>query len=213
MSVSLNPSSRHSHSGRRPGRVFLIKLIVAVAIVAASCFYTLSRQSSPSAAPVAAPVIDRGPLRVVRIVDGDTIHLSDGENVRYLGIDTPETRLQKNGHWIDAPQPFGKEAKEFNRQLVLGKAITLEFDVEKKDKYHRTLAYCFVEGKSVSAELLKGGYAVVFTKAPNVKYADEFVRLQDEARLARRGLWGACATIAAVDAGLSVPTKFVRSRN
>ncbi len=122
-------------------------------------------------------------LRVVKVIDGDTVVLSDGRTVRYIGIDTPEKG-----------QPFYEAAKNFNRKLVQGKAVELEFDIERYDRYGRLLAYVFVRDKTgrrifVNAEMVRNGFALTYTRPPNVKYADLFIRLQEDARKKRRGLW------------------------
>lgn len=123
---------------------------------------------------------------VKRVVDGDTAVLSSGEKVRYIGINTPELHHPKK-----PVERYAREAKEFNRRLVEGKKVRLEFDVERRDKYRRLLAYLFLEdGTFVNSELVRQGYAQVMTFPPNVKYADLFVRMQKEAREAKRGLWG-----------------------
>ncbi len=87
-------------------------------------------------------------------------------------------------------EPFGKEAAEANRKLVDGKTVRLEFDVQQVDRYNRLLAYVFLEeGTFVNAWLVENGYAMVMTVPPNVKYQELFLKLQREAREARRGLW------------------------
>ena len=129
---------------------------------------------------------------VVRhVVDGDTVELSDGRLVRYIGIDTPELRRRVGDQWIEDPEPFGREATEANRRLVEGKTIRLEYDAQTHDRYGRLLAYVFVEGRMVNAALLEEGYAQLLTIPPNVKYAEPFRRFVREARAARLGLWGA----------------------
>lgn len=123
--------------------------------------------------------------QVLRVIDGDTILISTGENVRYTGIDTPET--------VDPRKPveyFGKEAAEYNRKLVEKKKVRLELDVQERDKYGRLLAYVYLEdGTFVNTELVKHGYARVATYPPNVKYQDLFLKLEREARENNRGLW------------------------
>lgn len=133
--------------------------------------------------------IDYNAVRVKSIIDGDTIVLSNNQYVRYIGIDTPELRRRIGETWIYEPMPFAEESKEFNRDLVEGKAVRLEFDVEKKDKYNRLLAYCFVGETFVNAKLLEEGLALLYTRVPNVKYADLFVRLQKAARENKKGIW------------------------
>jgi micrococcal nuclease len=130
--------------------------------------------------------------RVVGVVDGDTIHVRLGgrrETVRYIGVDTPETR-----HPTKGVQCFGQRASEFNEQLVGGELVRLVRDVEERDRYGRLLAYVVRErdGLFVNAELARLGYARPLTIAPDVRYADRFARLAREAREARRGLWSAC---------------------
>lgn len=119
---------------------------------------------------------------VKAIVDGDTVQLSSGQIVRYIGIDAPEQ-----------DQPFYLEAKRANERLVLKKRVRLEFDVQRQDRYGRWLAYVFVKkgGREVfvNAELVRNGYAMAYTVPPNVKYSDLFVRLQREAVENERGLW------------------------
>lgn len=134
-------------------------------------------------------------LKVTEVIDGDTIILSDGRHVRYIGIDTPEVRIRKNNEFVYLPQPFALEAKEFNRKLVEGKTIRLEFDVEKTDKYGRLLAYCFTDETFVNAKLLEEGYAVLYTYPPNVKYSETFVESQKKARQENKGLWKDYETI------------------
>ncbi len=135
---------------------------------------------------------------VARVVDGDTIVLSDGSRVRLIGIDTPELHYsekllkdsRRSGKDIKTIQRMGKKAKEFTARLCLDKKVTLECDVEKRDRYGRTLAYVFLEdGTFVNAEIVKAGYAQIMTIPPNVKYADLFLKLEREARQGSRGLW------------------------
>jgi micrococcal nuclease len=122
---------------------------------------------------------------VVRVVDGDTVKLNTGEKLRYIGIDTPETKHPKK-----PVEYFGKEASVFNTKLVSGKEILVEFDVQTRDKYGRLLGYVFLpDGTFVNAELVKQGYAKAYTYPPNVKYVSLFRQLQAEAVKQRRGLW------------------------
>ena len=128
--------------------------------------------------------------QVVRVVDGDTIWIcciaGKSEKVRYIGINTPETKHPKKG-----VEYFGKEASEANRKLVDGKTVSLEFDVEQRDRYRRLLAYVFLkDGTFVNAWLVENGFAQVMTVPPNVKHEGLFRKFQREAREFKRGLWG-----------------------
>jgi len=127
---------------------------------------------------------------VVRAVDGDTIEvLLDGEHedVRYIGIDTPETVKP------DTPvQCFGPQAHRFNGRLVTHRRVRLVFGVERRDIYGRLLAYVYLGDRFVNAELARRGLARTLTIPPNDRFARRFERLQTVAARAGRGLWGAC---------------------
>ncbi len=138
------------------------------------------------------PVASQGDsttVQVVRVVDGDTIQVccvfGDRVKVRDICVDTPETH-----HPMRGVEPYGMEAAEANRKLVDGETVRLEFDVEQRDRYGRLLAYVYLEdGTFVNACLVENGYAMVMTVPPNVKHQGLFLKLQREAREARRGLW------------------------
>ena len=126
---------------------------------------------------------------VRRVIDGDTVELTDGRLVRYIGIDAPEVRRREGGRWVVDPQPFGREAAEFNRQLVEGRRVRLEYDVQTHDRFNRLLAYVYVGESLVNAELERAGFAQPLTIPPDVRYAERFRLLAHAARQARRGLW------------------------
>ena len=141
---------------------------------------------------------DYSNILVTRVVDGDTLVLENRERVRLIGIDTPEMHesnklyrdSQKSKQDTKTIQALGKRAYEFTTQLVEGKRVSLEFDVEKNDKYGRLLAYVYLkDGTFVNAEIVKQGYASLMTIPPNIKYADLFRTLYQEAREQNRGLW------------------------
>ncbi len=132
--------------------------------------------------------------KVGRVIDGDTIELADGRKIRYIGVDTPEVRRREGSQWVKDPEPFGLEASAFNRQLVEGKSVRLELDVQTHDRYGRLLAYVYVAGADqkeifVNAELVKQGMAQPLTIPPDVKYAALFRDLARQAREEKRGLW------------------------
>lgn len=126
-------------------------------------------------------------FKVVKVIDGDTIALENGEVVRYIGIDTPETV-----HPSKPVQCFGKEASEKNKELVEGKMVRLEKDVSERDKYNRLLRYVWIGDIFVNDYLVREGYAYASTYPPDVKYADQFLKAQQEARERKKGLWAGC---------------------
>ena len=124
---------------------------------------------------------------VVKVVDGDTIHIRFAgrvEKVRYIGVNTPEVHHPTKGE-----QPGGRDAAAVNRALVGGRQVRLEMDVQERDRYGRLLAYVWVGEMMVNAELVRRGYAQVMTIPPNVRHQQLFVQLQSDARQAERGLW------------------------
>src|SRR5918995_148507 len=128
-------------------------------------------------------------VTVKRVVDGDTVEISpaiDGiEDLRFIGVDTPETKHPDCGE-----QPYADEAFEFTRAQLEGEEVEVEFDVQKKDRYNRLLAYVYPSDEEMFNEtLLEEGYAQVATFPPNVKYVESFLQAQEEARAAGRGLW------------------------
>ncbi len=123
------------------------------------------------------------------MIDGDTVQLSDGQMVRYIGIDAPETHRREGAHWVDDPQPFGLEATRANQQLVEGQRVRLEYDVETHDRYGRLLAYVYRGDRMINATLLEEGDATTLTIPPNVRYAERFRVLAAQARRDGRGLW------------------------
>ncbi len=131
--------------------------------------------------------------KLKRVVDGDTVDIEpavDGvDRVRFIGVDTPETRDPNCGK-----QPYGNEATAFTTSELQGQEIGLEFDVERTDRYGRLLAYVYPSDDEMFNEtLLEEGYAQVATFPPNVKYVDRFLAAQEEARTAGQGLWGLSA--------------------
>ncbi|HXE99224.1 MAG TPA: thermonuclease family protein [Solirubrobacterales bacterium] len=135
--------------------------------------------------------------RVVRVIDGDTIEVTiDGaeEDVRYIGVDTPET--VKPGSPVEC---YGPQASAANHRLVEGRTVRLVFDAERRDVYDRLLAYVYTEtrgqpgkGRFVNAALVRQGYARTLEIAPNTEHAPQLSRLQAQAGRAGRGLWDAC---------------------
>lgn len=125
---------------------------------------------------------------VVRAIDGDTVELATGERIRYLMVDTPE---------LKSDDCYAEEAREFNASLVEGRDIDLDYDVEREDRYGRTLAYVTVDGDEINTLLVEAGYACVLHISPNGDdRVTEFESLERTARTSSTGMWGACEEVA-----------------
>ncbi len=126
-------------------------------------------------------------IKVTKVIDGDTIEIEGGQKVRYIGIDTPETK-----HPTKGIQCFGKQASAKNKELVDGKEITMEKDVSETDRYGRLLRFVYVGGIFINDYLVREGYAHASTYPPDVKLAEQFELAEQEARENNRGLWNDC---------------------
>lgn len=156
---------------------------IAVAVFAVMTFVHTGDE------PAATPAL--GLARVLRVIDGDTIVVrlrGRVERVRYIGVDTPETR-----HGDSRAECFAARAADANRALVGGRRVRLAGDRRRRDRYGRVLAYVFDDrGRSVNASLVRDGYARTLAIAPDTTHAGTFARLAAGARADGRGLWGAC---------------------
>jgi len=127
---------------------------------------------------LAACRIANDQLRVVGVVDGDTIIVEGGLVVRYIGIDAPE----KN-------EALYLQAQKANEELVRGKRVRLEKDISDKDSHGRLLRYVYLDGIFVNAEGVRAGLADAKAYLPDVKYQAYLEAVEKEARQTRRGLW------------------------
>lgn len=148
-------------------------LIALVAVITLSSFgyfsytgYFLKNESNGATAVAA------------RVIDGDTIELSNGDRVRLIGIDAAE----KGGKCY-------VEAKERLKELIEGKDVILESDVNDKDKYGRLLRYIFVNDSFINFVLVREGLAKIYTIKPNVKYTSQFEQAFLLARNENGCLW------------------------
>lgn len=166
-------------------------------------------QSSPKTNPVPSPSatsvhqitestksatagIEGEKVLVTKVIDGDTIEIESGQSVRFVGIDTPET--------VDPRRPvgcFGKEASNETKRLLTGKEVILQKDVSDTDKYKRLLRYIYLPLENgqilfVNDYLVREGFARVYTYSPDVKFNQQFLEAEREARENQRGLWKSC---------------------
>lgn len=116
---------------------------------------------------------------VTKIIDGDTI-IVEGENVRLLGMDTDE-----RGY------PCYTLAKERLEELVLNKEVRLEKDQTDKDQYQRYLRYIFLDNENINLKLVEEGLAVARFYPEDIKYKDEIINVETQARENKKGCkWG-----------------------
>jgi micrococcal nuclease len=167
---------------RKNSKLRKINLVFAVFFVFVAIFYLIYEKTSNSKQDTNESFVP-----VISVADGDTVTLMLGskeEKVRLIGIDAPEL----------GQIPWGAESKKYLYSLISssGSKVRLEYDVEKRDKYGRLLAYLWTtDGTLVNMSMLKNGQAVLYTFPPNVKYVTDLKAAQAEARSKRLGIWSA----------------------
>jgi len=124
-------------------------------------------------------------VRVGYIYDGDTFKTARGERIRLLGINAPEVT-----HGSEPGQVMGKAATRALTSLIAGKTVRLTFDRQRRDIYGRTLAQVWLrDGTWVDGEMVRRGFAHVYTFTPNLRWAKRLIALERTARKHRLGIW------------------------
>ncbi|MBN1854656.1 MAG: thermonuclease family protein [Pirellulales bacterium] len=158
-----------------------ILFLVLLATIVAVRFYQLQKEPSPP-----DPLREGVEYEVERVVDGDTLLLTNHACIRLLGIDTPETK--KKNHPVE---PWGLEATEYTEHFIaeVNHRIQLEFDKDRIDPFGRMLAYVYGDGRFLNEELVRSGLA----RVPNYGFTSAMRRklrkVEDEAKANCRGIW------------------------
>lgn len=158
------------------GTLLLIGLIMALFLL---------RPSEPLRRPGEPPPAAGD--RVTAVKDGDTVVVTpadggDPYTCRLYGIDTPET--QKRGK---PGQPFGEEATEELKRLVLGRVVNVKLTGEKT--YNRQVGVIERDGMNVNLEMVRRGYAWAYVQYLRRPHASGYLKAEEEARRERIGLW------------------------
>ena len=124
---------------------------------------------------------------VIRVIDGDTVELKNGERLRYNDINTPETV-----HPTKPIECHGPQASAKNKELVEGEIILVELGNPEKDRYGRLLGYVYIDDLFVNAELVRGGYAEVNSYGNPGSKLSNLLDIEKNAKKSMKGLWGAC---------------------
>jgi endonuclease YncB( thermonuclease family) len=172
----------------------LIGLLLQANLFAADIFrsedekgtVTFSDKPSQNAQKVQTqPQSNRYLHTVVKVYDGDTITLKNGERVRLLGINTPEIESR---HRQD--ETGGQAAKQWLQDKLQNGQVYLEYDKQQRDKYQRLLAHCFLpDDEHLNKTILEAGLASLSIIPPNVRYSQELISAQQKAEQNKRGIW------------------------
>ena len=125
------------------------------------------------------------PIKVTRVVSGQTVKgiIKDREYIiRLSGIDTPSVKQI----------PWGKDAQNFLDDRINNSnssSISIETDINKKDKYDRISGYLWIEGKLINEQIIEEGYGVANLTYTDGKYDQQFLDAQIYARIMGKGIW------------------------
>ena len=166
---------------RRGAKVEMRRLVVRFGVLLCLLLLVSCQGKSP-------PAVNQALVKVARVVSGQSLEvlgMAEQPNlisqVRLIGIDAPDLRQQ----------PWGDDAKQALETLMgnLEQPVTLEFDIEAKDKIGRTLAYVWKDQVLLNEQMVKQGYALFVPRSPNHKYDQLLERAQQWARLMGQGIW------------------------
>ena len=160
---------------RPKGSFYLVRLILVLAVLLLLVYFFVYFQGQEN--------IYEEEGRVIKVIDGDTIRLENGEKVRYIGVNAPEIKKE---------ECFAFEAKKKNEELVLGKIVKLKKDVSEKDSYGRLLRYVYQDDFFVNLFLVTEGFAVSSPCPPDLKYVDLLNQTEQKAKEENKGLWLSC---------------------
>lgn len=162
--------------------------VLTAAAVGALGAWSLAGRSEPSRCRGTAPPApaDSRATTVRRVVDGDTFTTADGETVRLLGVNAPESVDPRR-----PPEHYGRKAATALRRYLEGRHVLLAPGRNPRDAYGRTLAWVWESGGDfVNAEVIRRGLARVASYPDNPDHRDLLILCEWEARRAGRGLWG-----------------------
>jgi micrococcal nuclease len=124
-------------------------------------------------------------VNVVRVVSGQTIEVTAPQDpttvisVRLIGLDAPDLEQF----------PWGHLAQTYLTDRLTNQAVGLEFDIEQKDRFGRSLAYVWLGERLINQELIAKGFALAQSRSPNLRYDNRLVHAQLEARALEKGIW------------------------
>jgi len=126
-------------------------------------------------------------VEVFRVVDGDTLVLTDKRKIRFIGINSPEL-----AHFHNRAEPLSIAAQQFVESILpKNKKIFIKYGVQQKDRYGRLLAHVFLKnGRNVNAMLLEKGLASAIIVPPNLNLKDCYFAAESKAKMKSLNIWG-----------------------
>lgn len=157
-----------------------------------ACRGTIPSSDSALEGPLRHPIGATTTASLWYVVDGDTIRLTNGDYVRLIGMDTPET--VKPGTPV---QPYGPQASADLKRMLAGRSsVVLEKDVSNADWYGRLLRFVWIRSGStwfqLDYELVVRGDARIDTISPDVRYEADYASAERVAQAHHVGRWATC---------------------
>ncbi len=166
-------------------RFYSLKKVLKLSAFFIVCYFSISTQAIAEECGV-----NRydATAKVLRVVDGDTVILSNKQKVRLIGINAPE-----RARYPKKAEAYASAAKRYlKRQLATNKKIHLKFGRQKKDRYGRLLAHILLsDGRNLNAMLVKQGLASAIVVPPNTAFINCYFRLEQQARKKAKNIWSA----------------------
>lgn len=161
-------------------------------VACALVFAVASSVSSPvAAADVPCALATGESLGVARVVDGETLLLDDGREVRLVGALAPKPDVLSVA--LDS-WPTARETARALEALVAGRTVTLRYEGRRRDRYGRVLAQAFAvtpgaDPTWIQEHLIRAGHARAYALPGNAGCIRALIAAEERARVERRGLW------------------------
>jgi micrococcal nuclease len=174
-----------------------VALLITAGIAAAGQEYSAGQRQAATAG--ALPEWEYRNIKVIEVLEGDTLRLETGELLRLIGVDTPENQKSAKrygdakitGIPEEVLDAMAKEALQFTRSFVQDLYVSIEFDTQAKDQYGMLLGYVFVPERDIqlNAEIMKKGYTWQVDTGANKRYNTLFNTLLGETKQHSQGIW------------------------
>lgn len=181
MSILKSPTTPHKNKRAAPKAAILYLWSITVA----SILFALLLSVASAANCIAKEFHER--VEVDHVYDGDTVRLSDGRKLRFIGINTPELSYEEGRQ----NEPYARAARDALGELLVGQSqLQLRYDTQRKDHYGRILAHPYLlDGRNITQLLLAKGLGNALVVPPNTWGLNCYQAAERTARHSMRGIW------------------------
>lgn len=150
----------------------------------ASAFFIVSFTLSVSASERCVPAGKASPVKISKVVDGDTVRTTDGRSLRFVGVNTPELNSERGD-----PEPYARDAKRAVESWLSRGSLSWVPAIDSRDRYGRHLGYLIIDDQTIAQRLIEAGLGWAVAVAPNIQLADCLLSQESEARQQQLGVW------------------------